>query len=77
MTTQHHRGLRLLRASAAYLGITVDQLEAKLASGQTPAQIANATAGKSATGLLDDLVSLDRLQTKIERLVNTTWTRHR
>src|SRR5207248_9213724 len=46
-----------LDAAAAYLGITSAQLRSDLQSGQTPAQVANATSGKSAAGLIAALVT--------------------
>src|SRR5256714_376268 len=44
-------------AAATYLGTTEADLETKLRAGQTLAQIANATAGKSRDGLLNALVA--------------------
>jgi ribosomal protein S20 len=44
-------------AAAAYLGTTEADLETKMRAGQTLAQIANATAGKSRDGLLNALVA--------------------
>jgi hypothetical protein len=44
-------------AAAAYLGTTEADLETKLRAGQTLAQIANATAGKSRDGLVTALVA--------------------
>jgi hypothetical protein len=49
----HHHRAGLLALPAAYLGLTTDQLRSRLKSGQTLAQIANATPGKSAQGLVD------------------------
>src|SRR5437867_587455 len=46
-----------LETAATYLGTTEADLEAKLRAGQTLAQIANATAGKSRDGLLNALVA--------------------
>jgi hypothetical protein len=47
-----------IEASAAtYLGTTEADLETKMRAGQTLAQIANATAGKSRDGLLNALVT--------------------
>jgi hypothetical protein len=43
--------------AASYLGVTPTQLHKEMRSGRTLAQIANATGGKSATGLLNALVS--------------------
>lgn len=50
-----HRGG--LQAAATYLGIPADSLATQLRSGKTLAQIANATSGKSAAGLIDALVA--------------------
>jgi hypothetical protein len=44
-------------AAATYLGTTQADLETKLRAGQTLAQIANATAGKSRDGLVTALVA--------------------
>ena len=44
-------------AAAAYLGTTTADLETKLRAGQTLAQIANATSGKSRDGLIAALVN--------------------
>jgi ribosomal protein L10 len=46
-----------LAAAASYLGITTAQLLSDLQSGQTLAQVASATSGKSADGLIAALVS--------------------
>ena len=46
-----------LNAAAAYLGTTVDALRTQLQGGQTLAQIAAATSGKSRDGLIQALVS--------------------
>jgi hypothetical protein len=59
-----------LSAAASYLGLTVSQLQADLQSGQTLAQVANATGGKSAAGLIQALVAADT--TRITALVNGT-----
>jgi len=50
------RGLGERAAAARYLGLTRSQLRSKLRGGQTLAQIANATPGKSAKGLIEALV---------------------
>ncbi|MEA2140912.1 MAG: hypothetical protein QOC91_1011 [Solirubrobacteraceae bacterium] len=53
-----HRGhARDLAAAAAYLGISPAQLTGELGSGKTLAQIADATAGKSAAGLTEALIA--------------------
>ena len=57
-TLEHHHGYGLLAASAAYLGLTNDQLKAKLKSGQSLGQVADATAGKSSAGLVAYLTGL-------------------
>ncbi|HYU82685.1 MAG TPA: hypothetical protein VFA31_08105, partial [Candidatus Polarisedimenticolia bacterium] len=44
-------------AAATYLGMTEADLQTKLRAGQTLAQIANATAGKSRDGLVSALVA--------------------
>lgn len=95
-TMERHHGYGLLRASATYLGLPVAQVKSDLRSGQSLAQVANATSGKSATGLVDYLTGLvkakldpfvtagkitsaqesaflDRVQTKLTKLVNATW----
>jgi hypothetical protein len=46
-----------LSAAASYLGLTQPALFADLESGKTLAQIANATSGKSASGLIDAMVA--------------------
>ena len=46
-----------LSAAATYLGLTESELRTKLEGGKTLAQIANATDGKSAGGLVDALVT--------------------
>ena len=46
-----------LAAAATYLGTTEAYLQTKIRAGQTLAQIANATAGKSRDGLLNALVA--------------------
>jgi ribosomal protein L10 len=46
-----------VNAAAGYLGVTPGQLRAELKSGRTLAQIANATPGKSADGLVQALVA--------------------
>ncbi len=45
------------QAAAAYLGLTKAQLHKQLQSGHTLAQIADTTGGKSATGLVEALLS--------------------
>jgi hypothetical protein len=58
-----HKGKRARAArsdvgvSAGYLGVSRAQLASDLHSGRTLAQVANATSGKSAEGLLEALVS--------------------
>ena len=56
--TVHRHGFGLFRASATYLGLTGDQLKAKLAAGQSLGQVADATPGKSASGLVSYLTGL-------------------
>jgi hypothetical protein len=54
---RHERDRGGLDAAASYLGITADALATQLRSGKTLAQIANATSGKSAAGLIDAIVA--------------------
>ena len=49
-----------LSAAASYLGLSQQQLFTDLRSGKTLAQIANATSGKSASGLIDAMVAQQR-----------------
>jgi hypothetical protein len=73
-------GLELLGTAATYLGTTQAALMTQLQSGKTLAQIANATSGKSASGLIDALVAAAKtklgatvpsdLQQRITDLVN-------
>jgi hypothetical protein len=51
-----------LAAAASYLGITQDDLVTQLGSGKTLRQIANATNGKSAAGLIDALVAQEKTE---------------
>ena len=46
-----------LDAAASYLGVSEGSLMTQLRAGRTLAQIANATSGKSASGLIDALVA--------------------
>ena len=46
-----------LSVAATYLGLTESDLQTKLRSGKTLAQVANVTDGKSADGLVDALVA--------------------
>jgi hypothetical protein len=48
-----------LATAATYLGITPAQLLTQLQSGKTLAQVADATSGKSAAGLVDALVAAE------------------
>ena len=66
-TLEHQHGYGLLRASATYLGLTNDQLKAKLKAGQSLGQVADATSGKSASGLVDYLTGL--VKTHLDKLV--------
>ncbi len=56
----HHGGD--LTTAAGYLGISTTQLEGELGSGKTLAQIADATSGKSAEGLVEALVAAKKQQ---------------
>jgi hypothetical protein len=48
-----------LSAAATYLGLTSSQIQSDLRGGQTLAQIANSTTGKSSSGLVTALVSAE------------------
>jgi ribosomal protein S13 len=49
-----------LADAASYLGISQTALETALQSGKTLAQVADATSGKSAAGLIDALVTAEK-----------------
>jgi hypothetical protein len=51
-----------LTAAAAYLGVTEAALTTQLQAGKTLAQVANATSGKSAAGLIDALVAAEKTE---------------
>ncbi len=51
-----------LQAAATYLGISTTQLFQDLSSGKTLAQVANATSGKSASGLIAAMVAAQQQQ---------------
>ena len=53
-------GARDLSTAASYLGISTAQLAGKLKSGQSLAEIADATPGRSAAGLIEALVTAKR-----------------
>jgi hypothetical protein len=53
-------GLRDLAAAAAYLGVPAGQLASDLRSGVSLAQVANATPGRSSSGLVAALLSAKR-----------------
>jgi hypothetical protein len=61
----HHA--RLLALPSAYLGLTTQQIRTQLAAGKTLAQIADATPGHSAAGLVDYVVA--DVRTKLDRAV--------
>jgi hypothetical protein len=49
-----------LQAAASYLGVSSTALFTDLRSGKSLAQVANATSGKSASGLIDAMVSAEQ-----------------
>lgn len=55
MFVHHEKVGGLFAAAQSYLGLSSDTLKADLKSGQTLAQIADATSGKSSAGLVDAL----------------------
>ena len=70
-TVFHHEGMEgwwgWWSNVTGYLGLSTDTIKADLHSGQTLGQIADATAGKSAAGLVTALVA--PLQTKLDAAV--------
>jgi hypothetical protein len=56
------RGHDDIAAAAAYLGITQDALVTQLQAGKTLAQVADATSGKSAAGLIDAMVAAEKTE---------------
>ena len=56
-----------LAAAATYLGLSQSDLQTKLQSGKTLAQVANSTSGKSSSGLIDALVKAE--QAKLQAAV--------
>ena len=57
----------VLKTSAEYLGMTTAQLRTQLASGKTLSDVANATSGKSASGLASALSTA--MQTRLGKAV--------
>jgi len=51
-----------LTAAATYLGVTETALTTQLQAGTTLAQVADATSGKSAAGLIDALVAAEKTE---------------
>ena len=49
-------------AATTYLGLSQSELQTALQSGKTLAQVANATSGKSAAGLIDALVAHEQTE---------------
>jgi hypothetical protein len=60
------RGSSDVGAAAGYLGLTKAQLRSELRSGRTLAQIAGATGGRSATGLIEALLGARTAQLNAE-----------
>jgi hypothetical protein len=58
-----------LSAAATYLGLGSTDLVTQMQNGKTLAQIANATSGKSSSGLIDAMVSAE--ETQIEQSVTS------
>lgn len=75
-----HGHLRLREAIVSYLGISRKQLLSQLRSGQTLAQIADATPSRSAAGLREALISAvrARLDTEVAaHVLSKTAEQHR
>lgn len=51
-----------LTAAATYLGVTETALTTQLQAGKTLVQVADATSGKSAAGLIDALVAAEKVE---------------
>jgi hypothetical protein len=58
----HGPGGDELAAAASYLGVTEAALTTQLQAGKTLAQVADATSGKSAAGLIDALVAAEKTE---------------
>ena len=58
----HEQGGGLGKVVSNYLGLTESQIKAQLRKGKTLADIANATPGKSAAGLVDAIVAAVKAQ---------------
>jgi hypothetical protein len=95
---EHHSPARgVLYVAKNYLGLSFAQLKTDLRDGKSLADIANATPGKSASGLVDAMTTalkskldawaakgklsstreasiLANATTKIDKLVNMTWS---
>jgi hypothetical protein len=83
---EHQRGDSNLSIAARYLGSSPAQLQSELGSGKTLAEIADATSGKSAAGLIEALVKAKqarlaaasaKLPERVAREVNATGGRGR
>jgi hypothetical protein len=63
-----------LAAAATYLGISESTLQSDVQSGKTLAEIANATSGKSASGLIAALVAKEEtdVEARVTAMVNGT-----
>ena len=55
----------MLARVAAYLGVSRARLHSELQSGQTLAEIADATSGRSATGVIDVLLGTRARQLRV------------
>ena len=66
LASHHHRGA-VFGVVSSYLGLTNAQITAQLKAGKSLAEIANATPGKSASGLIDAIVAAvkTRLDAKV------------
>jgi hypothetical protein len=58
----HGAGGDELTAAASYLGVTETSLTTQLQAGKTLTQVADATSGKSAAGLIDALVAAEKTE---------------
>ena len=64
---EHHSRAGVFYVAKSYLGLSREQLKTQLRDGKSLADIANATAGKSASGLVDAITAA--LTTKLDAAV--------
>jgi hypothetical protein len=67
---EHHHPKSALAAASSYLGLSASQLRGDLRAGKTLGQVAAATPGKSAQGVIDAIVAArrSRLESQLQGL---------